>query len=79
MQVGATTNAAESLVLLQGSSANQSEQANRQVLQQQETVLQENRQQTVAQPSGNIGQNIDTTVWFVIAYNILLADRVAIV
>lgn len=62
MQVGATTNAAESLVLLQGSSANQSEQANRQVLQQQETVLQENRQQTVAQPSGNIGQNIDTTV-----------------
>ena len=62
MQVGATTNAAESLALLQGSSSNQSEQANRQVLQQQETVLQENRQQPVAPPSGNVGQNINTVV-----------------
>lgn len=62
MQVGSTTGAAETISLLQGSSANPSEQANRQVKQQQETVLQENRQQVATQPTGNVGQNIDTTV-----------------
>lgn len=62
MQVGSTTGAAETISLLQGSSANPSEQANRQVQQQQETVLQETQQQITPQPTGNIGQNIDTTV-----------------
>lgn len=61
MQVGSTTGAAETISLLQGSSANPSEQASRQVQQQQDTVLQETRQQTASQPTGNVGQNIDTT------------------
>lgn len=62
MQVGPTAGAAENITLLQGSSANPSEQASRQVQQQQEGVLQEARQQPAAQPIGNVGQNIDTIV-----------------
>lgn len=62
MQVGSTTGAAETISLLQGSSANPSEQASRQVQQQQESVLQEARQQSVSQPVGNVGQNINTIV-----------------
>lgn len=62
MQVGSTTGSAEAITLLQGSSANPSEQASRQVQQQQQTVLQETSQQTVAaQATGNVGQNINTT------------------
>ena len=44
MQVGSTTGAAETITLLQGSSANASEQANRQIQQQLETTQHETAQ-----------------------------------
>lgn len=60
MQVGNVGGAAESLATIQGSSANPSEQANRQVQQQQQAVLQETNS-TPQAPVGNVGQNINTT------------------
>jgi len=65
MQVGQTSGAAELITLLPSSSANQSEQANRQVVQQQETSLQEANNQQVAQSQStvsSVGSIIDTQV-----------------
>ena len=59
MQVGQVSGNAEALVTIQGASTNPSEQATRQAQQQQDVVLQETREQPT--PTGNIGQNINTT------------------
>lgn len=59
MQVGTPSGVAEGLVTIQGASPNQSEQVNRQAQQQQETQVLESN--PAPQPTGNVGQNVDTT------------------
>ncbi|MBE1298667.1 MAG: hypothetical protein GJ680_01985 [Alteromonadaceae bacterium] len=57
MQIGSTSGSAESLATIQGSSSNRSEQNQRQVQSNEQEVLQE----TTQRPTGNVGQNINTT------------------
>lgn len=58
MQIGTPSGITEGLVTIEGAAPNKSEQVNRQAQQQQET---QSLETTQAPPSGNIGQNIDTT------------------
>ncbi|MCC2605867.1 hypothetical protein [Planctobacterium marinum] len=59
MQIGTPSGITEGLVTIEGAAPNKSEQVNRQAQQQQETQSLETTQ--APPPSGNIGQNIDTT------------------
>lgn len=57
MQIGSTSGSAETLATIQGASSNRSEQNQRQVQSNEQEVLQE----TTQRPTGNVGQNINTT------------------